>query len=110
MTIEEAIPKVFGVINAIKKAKSEESPGGSKITLVEKIGLGLKGLTLVQVVSAYKQLAEDWKSRDTAKKQVWKDTFAAEFDLEDDELEAAIENAVDAILNFESAFLSFGEK
>ena len=100
--ISESIETIFSVISVIKKAKSEDSAGGSKITLTEKIKIGISALSLVKIVTAFSDLKEEWQNGGSAIKQEIFETFQEKFDIEDDELEASIENLVNTVINFET--------
>ena len=104
MEIKNAINKIFDVVDAIKRARSEDSAGGKKIVFTEVIGLAITGIGLVPAFTALATLAEDWESRDAAKKAEWITAFSDRFDLANDELEAQIENLVAAILSLEGSF------
>lgn len=109
MTINEAMEKMFSVINAVRQAKSEDSPGGEKITIPETIGLAIKGIGLIPVITSFDQLKEDWISRDDEKKQQWIDTFAENFDLKNDEVEEQIERLVKALLDLEDVIVNLSQ-
>jgi hypothetical protein len=110
MEIKKAIDKIFNVIDAIKRATSEDSAKGKKITLAEGVGLAISGIGLVPAITAFSLLAEDWESRDPAKKAEWLQAFNERFDLKNDELESQIESLVGAILSLEGSFSALGKK
>lgn len=104
MTIEKAIKEIFDVVNAFIKAKDEEGPGGSEINLFEKIDIGMEGIDLVKVAAGYEKLIIEWKSRNPEKMEEWKQAFAENFDIPNDELEQIIESLVNKGLELATNF------
>lgn len=110
MTIKEAIKEIFDVVNAYIAAKDQTGPSGSEVNLIEKIKIGIQGLDLVKVATGYQQLVDDWKSRDTEKINAWKEAFAENFDLTNEELEEIIENLVNRMVELANDFVKLSKK
>lgn len=91
MNIQEVILKILKFFGKVQEATDEDSPGGSKVNLVEIPGLALSAVQLVPVFGELKQVAESIKYITDEEKQQIIDEFAENFDLPNDVVEAKVE-------------------
>lgn len=98
MEISEVLKRALRFFEQIQKATDDDSPGGSKITLVELPGFISPTLQLIPTFAEFKNIASQFKGISDEEKQALKDQFKAEFTLDNPILEAKIERLFDWIV------------
>jgi hypothetical protein len=92
--VKQDIRIVCGIVKTVDSALADD-----RVKIMEGIEIAKQSLGLVQVARTRKDFAAQVKDIVAAEKQELIETFAAEFDIENDEAEAKIEAAMSVIIN-----------
>jgi len=88
----------FSWVMRIKKVKSEDSAGGTRVTLPEMIGsLGLV-MQVPDIIGDAKEAKLEFLDLDDAEVMAMKEHFAEKFDIPNDKLEATLEDVWEILL------------
>lgn len=98
--IKHSVATVLAVAKAVVKAKSDDG----KISTWEWMGIGIKSLGFIKVVTGAKDILKEYKDLDESEKDELNNWFREEFDIENDDIESLIEEFFKTLLELESLF------
>ena len=100
----ENLRSAIGTVIAVAKSVNKSLADDGKISGWEWMGIGMKSLGFIKVVTSAKEILAEYKDLDEDERtdlNVW---FKEEFDITNDNLELLIEELFDALLSLGNMF------